>query len=58
MDADSFSDLIAQLKVVNRNDAMAQLVSYSVKGSTSKSRATFTGPGVVDGSVKVSFKIG
>ncbi len=58
VDADSFSDLIAQLKVVNRNDAMAQLVSYSVKGSTSKSRATFTGPGVVDGSVKVSFKIG
>ncbi|MFT3860167.1 hypothetical protein [Micropruina sp.] len=55
--ASSFDDLIDQLASVRPNDRVTQTFSYSRKSSTTTSRKVFTGPGVVEGSVSVKFKI-
>lgn len=57
VDASSFDDLIAQLAMLQPNDQVTQQFNYSRKGSTAKQTKDFTGPGVVEGSAKVSFKI-
>ncbi len=56
-EAASLDELIAQLAALQPNDQVTQQFNYSRKGSTSKQTKDFTGPGVVEGSAKVSFTI-
>ncbi|MBK8446806.1 MAG: hypothetical protein IPL41_09060 [Micropruina sp.] len=58
VEASSFDELIDELATVLRNDQLTQTLGYSRKGTSSyRSVQVFTGPGVVEGSVKVSFKV-
>lgn len=56
-DAGSFEELIAQLAGQLPNDRVTEKLAYSRKGSTTTVRKDFTGPGVVEGSTKVNFKV-
>ena len=58
VDASGFDDLIDELSRVDSNDQVTRTLRYSRKSGGGASVVAFvTGPGVVEGSVKVSFKI-
>lgn len=57
-DVNSFDALLDELATVDANNAVTQTFVYQRKGSTTTSKKSLTGPGVVEGSAKVSFTIG